>query len=81
MSPVGLGKLQDMKLASFLVAAVPVGFGVCLPSSLSQLAGRRKEFAASVPVPHPAAWGGAGMQEPPEFADTATKTKRCGEVG
>lgn len=82
MSPVGLGKLQDMKSGSFLVAAVPVVFGVCLPSSLSQLAGRREEFAASVPVLHSAAWGDAGMQEPPEFADTATETKRdVGRLG
>lgn len=53
-----------------------------LPSSLPQLAGRRKGFAASAPVLRPAVWGGGGMQEPPEFADIATETKRgVGRLG
>lgn len=52
------------------------------PSSLPQLAGRGKGFASSAPILHPAAWGGGGMQEPPEFADIATETKRgVGRMG
>lgn len=52
-----------------------------LPSSLPQLAGRRKGFAASAPVLHPAAWGD-GMEEPPEFADISAEMKRVvGRLG